>query len=136
MDSNRVVEMASNQVCLIVDDLEFDRRMMRRVMSKSCPDVPLVVARNLDEARQRLREQDVTFIFLDNALPDGMGVDFVSEMSEDKALSHVPVVIVSDFPTPFMYAKAQAANVCEVWSKREFVGEAVQRVVSKHTRLN
>lgn len=124
--------MVAEQVCLIVDDLEFDRRMMRRVMAQHCPDLPLVVARNLEEARKRLRDQNVTFIFLDNALPDGMGVDFVSEMSADKDLRGVPVVIVSDFPTPFMFAKAKAANVCEVWSKREFIGPAVRRVVQKH----
>ena len=128
--------MAADQVCLIVDDLEFDRRMMRRVLAKHCPEMPLIVARNLDEARARLRDQNVTMIFLDNSLPDGMGVDFVSEMSADKKFCNVPVVIVSDFPTPFMYAKAQAANVCEVWSKREFVGPAVLRVLQKHLRVH
>lgn len=128
--------MARENVCLIVDDVEFDRRMMRRVFSKHCPDMPLIVARNLTEARQKLKERTVSIVFLDNALPDGMGVDFVAELSHDKDLSRVPVVIVSDFPSPFMYAKAQAANVREVWSKREFVGPSVERVVRKHARLN
>ncbi|MCA0954159.1 response regulator [Mameliella sediminis] len=121
---------------MIVDDLEFDRRMMRRVMAKHCPDVPLAIARNLTEARQRLAAGDVSILFLDNALPDGMGVDFLAEMKDNKALKAVPVVIVSDFPSPFMYAKAQAANVCEVWSKREFVGDAVRRVLRKHLRAH
>ncbi|WP_323770209.1 response regulator [Antarctobacter sp.] len=128
--------MSVDQVCLIVDDVEFDRRMMRRVMAKYCPDMPLIIARNLGEARVRLREKNVSILFLDNALPDGMGVDFLSEMSSDKKLRTVPVIIVSDFPTPFMYAKAQAANVCEVWSKREFVGPSVRRVVQKHVRVH
>ncbi|MBV7392982.1 response regulator [Mameliella alba] len=128
--------MGQEQVCLIVDDLEFDRRMMRRVMAKHCPDVPLAIARNLTEARQRLAAGDVSILFLDNALPDGMGVDFLAEMKDNKALKAVPVVIVSDFPSPFMYAKAQAANVCEVWSKREFVGDAVRRVLRKHLRAH
>jgi len=96
----------------------------------------MVVARDLTEARKRLRERDISIIFLDNALPDGMGVDFVMEMANDKDFQGVPVVIVSDFPSPFMYAKAKAANVCEVWSKREFVGPSVQRVVKRHARLN
>lgn len=128
--------MAQENVCLIVDDVEFDRRMMRRVFSKQCPNIPLVVARNLTEARQRMKEKTVSILFLDNALPDGMGVDFVAELSEDQDLRRVPVVIVSDFPSPFMYAKAKAANVREVWSKREFVGRSVERVIRKHARLN
>lgn len=126
----------TEQVCLIVDDAEFDRRMMRRVIRKSCPDMPMIVARNLDEARRRLREREVSILFLDNALPDGRGVDFVSELSADRDLKRIPVVIVSDFPSPFMYAKARAANVCAVWSKREFVGPAVERVVRRHARLH
>ncbi|MGP6086027.1 response regulator [Antarctobacter jejuensis] len=121
--------MAQETVCLIVDDVEFDRRMMRRVLNKYCPDLPLIVARDLTEARKRMKERNVSLVFLDNALPDGMGVDFVSELSGDKDLRRVPVILVSDFPSPFMYAKARAANVSEVWSKREFVGPSVQRVV-------
>lgn len=128
--------MTRENVCLIVDDVEFDRRMMRRVFSKTCPDMPLVIARNLTEARARLQEKDVRILFLDNALPDGMGVDLLAEMKADKDLRGIPVVIVSDFPSPFMYAKAQAANVCEVWSKREFVGDSVRRIVQKHARLH
>lgn len=128
--------MSRDKVCLIVDDVEFDRRMMRRVMAKYCPEIPLIVARNLGEARARLRSENVSILFLDNALPDGMGVDFLSELSGDKTLKTVPVIMVSDFPSPFMYAKARAANVCEVWSKREFVGSAVQRVVQQHVRAH
>ncbi|WP_418592127.1 response regulator [Ponticoccus sp. (in: a-proteobacteria)] len=129
MSDKKAVEKA---VCLIVDDIAFDRRMMRRVVGKSCPGLPMIVAHNLGEARRRLRERTVSILFLDNSLPDGRGVDFVSELAEDRDLRRVPVIIVSDFPSPFMYAKAQAANVREVWSKREFVAPAVQRAVRAH----
>ena len=109
--------MARQQkLCLIVDDQEFDRTMMRRVFASECPDVPLVVARSLGEARQRLADREIAMIFLDNVLPDGMGIDFVQEMTRSDSLKKVPVVIVSDFPTPFMHAKAKAANVVEVGS--------------------
>lgn len=121
--------MTRDTVCLIVDDVEFDRLMMRRVLARTCPDVPLVVARTLSEARARLADRNVSILFLDNALPDGMGIDLLAEMKADRALRRIPVVIVSDFPSPFMYAKARAADASEVWSKREFVGEKVRRVV-------
>lgn len=121
--------------CLIVDDVEFDRRMMRRVLAKHCPHIAMAVARDLSEARQKLKESEFAIVFLDNALPDGMGVDFLQEMVTDEALRHIPVVIVSDFPTPFMYAKAKAANVCAVWSKREFIGPSVQKVIALHANV-
>ncbi|WP_425070859.1 response regulator [Sagittula sp. S175] len=122
----------TEQLCLIVDDQEFDRRMMRRVLAKEFPNIPLLVAKDLKEARARLNDRNVTMVFLDNALPDGMGVDFVRELAASEQFRRVPVVIVSDFPTPFMYAKAQAANVREVWSKRDFLGPSVRRVMQRY----
>ena len=122
----------TEQLCLIVDDQEFDRRMMRRVLAKEFPNIPLLVAKDLKEARARLNDRNVTMVFLDNALPDGMGVDFVRELAASEQFKRVPVVIVSDFPTPFMYAKAQAANVREVWSKRDFLGPSVRRVMQRY----
>lgn len=126
----------SKRLCLIVDDQEFDRTMMRRVFAREYPDFPMIIARDIAEARQRLREKPISIIFLDNALPDGMGVDFAREVAQTKEFGQVPVVIVSDFPSPFMYAKARAANVREVWSKREFVGAAIQRVMRHHAILS
>ncbi|MBP0483050.1 response regulator [Sagittula salina] len=124
--------MASKKkLCLIVDDQEFDRSMMRRVFAHEWPDFPLVIARNLEEARARLAEGDIGMVFLDNVLPDGMGIDFVQEMSTSDRMKSVPVVLVSDFPTPFMHAKAKAANVYEVWSKRQFAVPALSRVMKR-----
>lgn len=123
-----------NRVCLIVDDVEFDRSRMRRTIAKFCPEVPMLVAMNLQQTRQRLRDKDreVAIVFLDNVLPDGTGVDFVGELAEDPVLKRIPIILVSDFPTPFMYAKARAANVREVWSKTEFNGNKVRDAIQKY----
>lgn len=119
---------AAPQTCLIVEDAEVDRRMMRRVVARQYPRLPIVFAHSLSEARAALTDKSVSIIFLDNALPDGRGVDFVSELSDDRRLRRLPVVIVSDWPTPFMYAKAQAANVCGVWSKSDFRASRIRDV--------
>ena len=116
------------QTCLIVDDAEVDRRMMRRVVARQYPKMQIVFSHSLDEARICLADPSVSIVFLDNALPDGRGVDFVSELSEDRKLRRLPVVIVSDWPTPFMYAKARAANVCGVWSKNDFRASLIRDV--------
>ncbi|GAA4229140.1 response regulator [Sagittula sp. NFXS13] len=126
----------SEKLCLIVDDQEFDRRMMRRVFTKEYPDFPMVIACDLAQARKKLLTSKVSIVFLDNALPDGFGVDFVHELAQKDAFKRVPFVIVSDFPTPFMYAKARASNVREIWSKQDFNGPSLQRVMQQHTVLN
>jgi response regulator RpfG family c-di-GMP phosphodiesterase len=124
--------------CLIVDDAEFDRTLMRRVFSKNFPDVPMLMAQDIEQTRRRLKEAkgEIAIIFLDNMLPDGMGIDLVRELAEDKDFKDLPVIIVSDFPTPFMYAKANVANVREVWAKRDFIGPSIQRAMRQHARLH
>ncbi|MCA0920730.1 response regulator [Pseudooceanicola nanhaiensis] len=118
--------------CLIIDDSSLDQEMMRRAMDATGLPVEVLFAGALSEARAVLKAVEVSLVFLDNSMPDGWGADFVGEMARDERFKRVPVVIVSDWPSPFLYAKARASNVCEVWSKRDFTPEAVRRVVQAH----
>ncbi|EPX82164.1 response regulator [Salipiger mucosus] len=122
-------------VCLIVEDTETDRAMMRRIFLRQWPKIPLVFATTLSEARRVLGEERVAMIFLDNALPDGRGADFAAELAAAPAYRRLPVVVVSDWPSPFMYAKARAANVIEIWTKSDFTPPSVQRVVRQHVGI-
>ncbi|KUF11787.1 response regulator [Pseudoponticoccus marisrubri] len=122
----------TTRCCLIVEDAEVDRRMMRRVFSRQYPRMPLLFAHSLAEARHKLATEHVAIIFLDNALPDGRGVDFVAELAGDARFRALPVILVSDWPSPFMYAKARAANVRAIWSKSDFRDGSVRRAVRTH----
>ncbi|MBY6089709.1 response regulator [Pseudooceanicola sp. 502str34] len=121
--------MPALRTCLIVDDSSLDQQMMHRAMDSADVGVDLLFAGALSEARAVLKAVDVSLMFLDNSMPDGWGADFVCELARDPQLKTVPVIIVSDWPSPFLYAKARAANVREVWSKRDFTPEAIRRVV-------
>ncbi len=57
-------------------------------------------AKNLKEARDSLREEDLDLILLDLMLPDGSGYDFCSELRKE---SLIPVI--------FMTACDEEANV-------------------------
>lgn len=50
-----------------------------------------VSAYSLDEARKHLAENTFQIIFLDNKLPDGLGIDFIPEI---KSQAEVPLIIV------------------------------------------
>jgi CheY-like chemotaxis protein len=103
--------------CLIVEDSEFDSMRMARVLSKSLGEVPVKVATTLDTARTMLREGPLDLILLDNNLPDGLGANFALELAQNKELAHIPVIIVSDWPSPFMWDKAASAGCC-MWSTK------------------
>ena len=127
---------AHNPVCLIVDDAAVDREMMMRTLARQHPVPHVLTASSLAEARQHLARSGISLLFLDNMLPDGVGADFLSELAARSDWRRVPVVMVSDWPSPFMFDKARAANVLAVWSKGDFTPERVRRLVRSHARLH
>lgn len=115
---------------LVVEDSATDREMMTRVIEKAGLFRFVHFASDLAEARQFLSGGRVSLIFLDNSLPDGYGADFLSELAEHSAWQMIPVVLVTDWPSPFMRAKAQCLSVSEIWSKDDFTVGALKKVVN------
>ena len=105
--------------CLLIEDSEFDQRRIARVLQRSIP-MNLLVANSLEVARFILSRRKVDLVLLDNKLPDGLGIDFASELRLRPHTAKVPVLMVSDWPTPFMYDKAMEAKVARVLSKDDF----------------
>jgi PleD family two-component response regulator len=108
------------QSCLIVEDSDFDSERMRRVLDRSPYAFDVRVATTLASARKSLRDRGAALILLDNSLPDGLGADFALELARDDRMAHIPVILISDWPSPFMWEKAASAGVRYVISKREF----------------
>lgn len=106
--------------CLVIEDSSFDREKFRRILNKSFSDITVFMASTLAEAREHVSACRPDLILLDNSLPDGNGANYAVELSEDDTLRKIPVIMVSDFPTPFMYQKAAIAGVCHVVDKSDF----------------
>ncbi|WP_300032743.1 response regulator [uncultured Roseobacter sp.] len=106
--------------CLVVEDSSFDQEKFRRILARSFGNMQVVMAATLAEARDRVSKMSTDLILLDNSLPDGIGANFAVELSEDPDHANIPVIMVSDFPTPFMYQKAEIAGVKHVVDKSNF----------------
>jgi DNA-binding NarL/FixJ family response regulator len=106
--------------CLIIEDSEFDREKLTRVINKNIGRMRVEVADTLSSARMALSREEVSLILLDNNLPDGLGANFALELSQNKRLAGIPIIMVSDWPSPFMWEKAATAGVFYVLSKDEF----------------
>lgn len=126
--------------CLIVEDSVFDSEKMSRVVNQSNKSMGVRVASTLQAAREMLAEAAPAFILLDNNLPDGLGANFALELAQDDRLASIPVVMVSDWPSPFMWEKAQSAGVLYVVDKAGFdaryVHAAIKATREKRRRLN
>ncbi|WP_238371780.1 response regulator [Heliomarina baculiformis] len=111
--------------CLIIEDSRFDQMMMTRVMQKIEQNIDIRVVSTLDAARRALLSGRVSLILLDNNLPDGKGANFALELAEHVTFSSIPVILVSDWPSPFMFQKAKMAGVSNVVTKADFTPEVI-----------
>ncbi|MBD3665647.1 response regulator [Sulfitobacter aestuariivivens] len=126
--------------CLIIEDSEFDSEKMSRVLNRSLGPVQIRTATTLRSAREILGSAEVNLILLDNNLPDGLGANFAQELARNDRLATIPVIMVSDWPSPFMWEKAASAGVYYVLNKSEFdaryVFAALKAARQRRGRLN
>tara|TARA_R110000850_G_scaffold34322_5_gene92868 strand:+ start:72 stop:494 length:423 start_codon:yes stop_codon:yes gene_type:complete len=134
MQQNSVVGYSVDEVCLIIEDSEFDQLMMSRVIGRLRGRMRVKVASSLQAAREALAQGRVSLILLDNNLPDGIGANFAMELASDPNHSSTPVIMVSDWPTPFMWEKAAAAGVLYVVNKAEFGIQYVEHALKCRMR--
>ena len=125
-DDTRV--LAPLRRCLLVEDSVLDQHRVAR-MIKSVAPIDLTIAGTLAEAAVILDRQFFDFLLLDNALPDGLGVDFAIGLRQRARLRRVPIMIVSDFPSPFMYDKALLARVSPVLTKSELRPRHIRKML-------
>ena len=128
----------AGQNCLIVEDSAFDSEKLTRVIHNIKTNLVVEVASTLRAARDALEKGKPRLILLDNNLPDGLGTNFALELSRDPKFSDIPIILVSDWPSPFMWEKAATAGVAYVLSKMEFDARYVRAILSgqKANRLN
>lgn len=128
---NRQIPQAT---CLIIEDSPLDQQMMTRVIGRSQGKMQIKVAGTLQSARAALSAQGISLILLDNNLPDGIGANFALELAADQRLASIPVILVSDWPTPFMWEKAASAGVRYVVNKAEFGVRYVEQALGQGIR--
>lgn len=97
--------------CLIMEDTFLDQKMIRRAIASARVDADVEVADTLDAARRALATGPYSMILCDNNLPDGNGTDFAQQLANDARYRNTSIVIISGWPSPFMWAKAKAAGL-------------------------
>lgn len=129
-----MTESVDDPICLVVDDSEFDRRLIARAIRKSGLRYRLRVAPDLTAARKAFGHPEVSAIILDNSLPDGRGVDFAVEAASDPWFRRLVKLIVTDLPSPFMFEKAKGAGVDQVLLKSEVSASTMRSALHPTSR--
>ncbi|WP_187431933.1 hypothetical protein ROLI_037680 [Roseobacter fucihabitans] len=110
----------ATQTCLVVEDNLFDQERIKRIMDKSFQGVFVAIVSTIEQARLHMARYQTSMILLDNNLPDGTGANFAIELAKVPEFAEIPIIMVSDWPSPFMFDKAESAGVIHVVNKSDF----------------
>ena len=124
----------AKRACLVIEDNKFDQRRISHTLDHPGQKMEAYFSNTLQEAREMLEKYEFHMILLNNNLPDGMGADFALELANDPKHRRKPVVLFSDWPSPFMWDKARQAGVCFILPKAEFHLDHVQQAMDQAKR--
>lgn len=80
---------------LIIDDSEFDRRMIVSAITSECGDVKCVELSKGDLVLEIMRHENPTLVILDIRMPGMNGWEVLEKIKSDKKLSCLNVVMMS-----------------------------------------
>ena len=80
---------------LVIDDSEFDRRMIMSAIRSVCDDVDCVELSSGELAVDVIRAENPLLTIIDIRMPGLSGWDVLSEIRADKALEEIKVVMMS-----------------------------------------
>lgn len=113
---------------LIIDD-EIDICFLLSAILKNV-DIESTYVNTLDDARAALDTRFPEIIFLDNHLPDGMGVDFISYIKKNKPESKVVMITAYDTQKDRLRATQAGADdfIAKPFTRQSIYG-AVDKLV-------
>jgi|GEM_PF-600102 len=113
------------EICriLIVDDDNDLCNVMKGILYKKCP---VHIAHTLDEAEGSVTRIDPVILFLDNNLPDGLGLDHIRSIKE--LCPHVAIVLMTAGTAPNLMQLALSNGATQFMSK-PFTANLLREVV-------
>ncbi len=114
---------------LIVDDEKDIAYLLSLNLKKKA--YATLVARNLAEAEKIIHTEFPPIILLDNHLPDGLGIEYVSEIKKELPLTKI--VMITAYDTPQDRQKA-LNNGVDVFISKPFKVEEIITIVEELTK--
>jgi CheY-like chemotaxis protein len=113
---------------LLIEDEEIMIGLLQKKLTKEGYDVS--VARDGEKGLEAVKELDPDLILLDIVMPKMSGLEVLEEMSKDKKLRKVPVIVVSNSGQPVELDRAQKLGAKDWLVKTEFdPQEVIDKVV-------
>lgn len=100
---------------MVVEDDLLTLITLCKAIRTGVPDVLVLTAHSLAEARLTLKEYTVNFLILDVNLPDGSGIDFIFDVTMNNP--EASIVLMTNTPLPEYRDQAAAFGVMQFLAK-------------------
>ncbi|OUS28605.1 DNA-binding response regulator [Gammaproteobacteria bacterium 45_16_T64] len=84
------------KTALLIEDHEDTQIWMRSVIASAFPNIEIHLAETLEQARTTLRKMPFTIALVDINLPDGSGIDLVSEIAANGRVGYIVMSTIFD----------------------------------------
>lgn len=122
---------------LIVEDLPDAREWLVAVMAEAFPGVVINTAATLAEAREQIRQQLPQLALIDIGLPDGSGIDLISELNVNHhSVTSIVTSVFDDDTHLFAALGAGASGYLLKDQSRAELTEMLQRIVEGQPPLS
>jgi len=91
---------------LIVDDMLVNRKLMKKVLSDTLPDICFLDAEDGFQALECLDKQEIDLVILDLMMPGKDGYEVLADMKKDHRHQDIPVIVnsaVTDMETRIIH---------------------------------
>lgn len=121
------MSFAGNHI-LIVEDSEFQRKFLVRWLKKNGYET--LEAETFQEAREKIRVNEISVVLLDWELPDGTGIDLIKEILASSPYGWLPIIMVTSHSEPERIKQALEAGATDYISKPAEKIELLARIFS------
>lgn len=120
---------------LVLDDLQFDRLLVRRVCERMGMDLVIDEANSLRELAHRLTRRTYDLILIDHWLPDGDGLTALRMVQDNPENCHTITIIVTRDANPSLASAALKRGCSDYFEKDLLSPQALQSAIERATRL-
>ena len=113
---------------LLVEDEEAHAELVRRAFDDYDSSAEVIVAATLKSARAILRDSPPDIVFIDMMLPDGNGIELLSELTEDTPF---PAVIVTSHGNEKLAVGAMKAGALDYVVKSEAMFSTLPQIAGR-----
>ncbi|TGM20181.1 response regulator, partial [Leptospira selangorensis] len=100
---------------LIIEDSDLQRKLLSRWVTKN--GYIAIEAESISVAREKILSESIDVVLLDWELPDGNGIDLISEIQSTSKAGWLPIIMVTGHTEPEYFKLAIEAGATDYITK-------------------